>query len=100
MQRRRDHARSSDVGLEKGTAEGARDAMNLLRAEDALEWTMLSPSAHIERGERTGRFRLGRDQFLVDAEGNSRISVEDYALAMLDEAEKPRHRRCRFTVGY
>lgn len=84
----------------KGTAEGARDALNLLRAEAALEWTMLSPSAHIEPGERTGSFRLGGDQLLVDAGGNSRISVEDYAVAMLDEAEKPRHRRCRFPVGY
>lgn len=84
----------------KGTAEGARDALNLLRTETALDWTMLSPSAHIHPGERTGKFRLGTDQLLVDAEGNSHVSLEDYAVAMLDEAEKPQHRRSRFTVGY
>jgi putative NADH-flavin reductase len=84
----------------KGTAEGARDALDLLRTETALDWTMLSPSAHIHPGERTGRFRLGTDQLLVDAEGNSHVSLEDYAVAMLDEAEKPQHRRSRFTVGY
>jgi putative NADH-flavin reductase len=84
----------------KGTAEGARDALDLLRTETALDWTMLSPSAHIHPGERTGKFRLGTDQLLVDAEGNSHVSLEDYAVAMLDEAEKPQHRRSRFTVGY
>ena len=84
----------------KGTAEGAREALNLLRAEPALDWTMLSPSAHLEPGERTGKFRLGGDQLLVDAQGESRISVEDYAAAMIDEVQKPAHSRQRFTVGY
>ncbi|HRP95640.1 MAG TPA: NAD(P)-dependent oxidoreductase [Rhodocyclaceae bacterium] len=84
----------------KASAEGARDALHLLRAETGLDWTMLSPSAHIEPGERTGTFRLGTDQLLVDADGNSRISVADYAVAMLDEAAAPRHPRSRFTVGY
>jgi putative NADH-flavin reductase len=92
---------SSDFPAQwKGSAEGARDALHMLRAETGLDWTMLSPSVHIEPGERTGRFRLGTDQLLVDADGNSRISVEDYAVAMLDEAETPQHRRSRFTVGY
>ena len=84
----------------KGTAEGARQALGLLRAESALDWTLLSPSALIEPGERTGRFRLGTDQLLADAAGASRISVQDYAVAMLDELERPAHGRRRFTVGY
>ncbi|HEU0201306.1 MAG TPA: NAD(P)-dependent oxidoreductase [Burkholderiaceae bacterium] len=84
----------------KASAEGARDALNLLRAEAELDWTMLSPSAVIAPGERTGKFRLGKDQLLVAANGKSEISVEDYAVAMIDELEKPAHRRQRFTVGY
>jgi putative NADH-flavin reductase len=84
----------------KGTAEGARQVLNRLREEKSLNWTMLSPSAVIAPGERTGKFRLGGDQLLADAQGNSHISVEDYAVAMLDEMEKPAHERRRFTVGY
>jgi len=82
------------------TAEGARDGLNLLRHEQELDWTMLSPSALLERGARTGKFRLGADQLLVDAAGDSYISLEDYAAAMLDELEQPAHSRQRFTVGY
>lgn len=84
----------------RATAEGARQALQLLREEAGLAWTMLSPSALIAPGERTGRFRLGGDQLLADAEGNSRVSVEDYAVAMVDEMETPAHVRRRFTVGY
>lgn len=84
----------------KETAAGAREALTMLRTEDTLEWTFLSPSAYLEPGERTGKFRLGTDQLLVDAEGNSRISLEDYAVAMIDELERPAHSRKRFTVGY
>lgn len=84
----------------KATAEGAREALKLLRQEEALDWTMLSPSAIIAPGERTGRFRLGTDQLLIDANGQSHISVEDYAVAMIDELERPNHARRRFTVGY
>jgi putative NADH-flavin reductase len=72
----------------------------LLREEQELEWTMLSPSALLERGMRTGKFRLGTDQLLVDAAGESYISLEDYAVAMIDELERPTHSRQRFTVGY
>ena len=82
------------------TARGARDALALLKQEKQLDWTMLSPSAHIEPGQRSGKFRLGTDQLLVGADGESRISVEDYAVAMIDELEKPAHTRRRFTVGY
>lgn len=84
----------------KASAEGARDALKLLREEQHLNWTMLSPSAMIAPGERTGTFRLGTDQLLIDAKGDSRISIEDYAIAMIDELEKPAHPRKRFTVGY
>ncbi len=74
--------------------------LDLLKAETALDWTFLSPSALIQPGERTGKFRLGKDQLLVDADGNSAISAEDYAIALVDELEKPAHSRQRFTVGY
>jgi uncharacterized protein len=84
----------------RASAEGARDALNWLRAEPTLDWTMLSPSAVIFAGERTGSFRLGGDQLLMGADGQSRISLGDYAMAMLDEAERPAHRHQRFTVGY
>lgn len=84
----------------KATALGARDALNLLRDEQQLDWTMLSPAAMIEPGARTSVFRTGTDQLLVDASGESRISLEDYAIAMIDELERPAHTRSRFTVAY
>lgn len=84
----------------RATAEGARKALALLREQGGLDWTMLSPSAVIAPGERTGRFRLGGDQLLANEQGESRISVEDYAVAFIDELEKPAHSRRRFTVGY
>jgi len=73
--------------------------LDLLRAEMGLDWTFLSPSALFVAGERTGKFRLGKDQLLTNAEG-SRISFEDFAIALVDELEKPAHSRQRFTVGY
>lgn len=84
----------------KGSALGARDALSILREEGDLDWVMLSPPALIQPGERTGRFRLGRDALLTDADGHSKISVADYAVAMIDELERPAHRRTRFTVAY
>ncbi|MFE0176360.1 NAD(P)-dependent oxidoreductase [Streptomyces sp. NPDC059002] len=68
--------------------------------ETDVPWTYLSPSALFEPGARTGTFRLGKDELLVDAAGNSSISMEDLAIALLDEAERPAHHRGRFTVGY
>jgi uncharacterized protein len=65
-----------------------------------LDWTFLSPSRIFFAGERTGVFRMGTDQLLVDAGGKSSISFEDYAIALIDELEKPAHVRRRFTVGY
>ena len=74
--------------------------LDRLKQEAELDWTFLSPSAFFVPGERTGQFRLGKDQLLVDAKGDSRISFEDYAIALADELENPRHLRQRFTVGY
>ena len=74
--------------------------LDLLRAEKDLDWTLLSPSALFVPGERTGKFRLGNDRLLVDSEGNSTVSFEDFAVAMSDELEHPAHSRRRFTVGY
>ncbi len=84
----------------KQGALATREALNMLRKEASLEWTFLSPSADLSPGQRTGQFRLGTDQLLTNAQGESRISVEDYAMAMIDEVEKPKHIRRRFTVGY
>ena len=74
--------------------------LDQLRQEQALDWVFLSPAAMLVPGERTGNYRVGADQLLSDANGESRISLEDYAVAMLDEAERPRHSRQRFTVAY
>lgn len=73
--------------------------LDILRKEPSLDWTFLSPSALFIPGERTGKFRLGGDQLLVNDKGSS-ISFEDYAIAMADEIETPAHSRRRFTVGY
>jgi uncharacterized protein len=73
--------------------------LDLLRGEKILDWTFLSPSAMFGAGERTGKFRLGKDQLLTNDKGSS-ISFEDYAIAAVDELEKPAHSRQRFTVGY
>lgn len=81
-------------------AEPARKVKNNLVASGTDDWTYLSPSIMIGPGERTGKFRLGDDVVLKDAEGNSHISYEDYAVAMIDEAENPKHQGKRFTVGY
>lgn len=70
------------------------------RAEREVDWAYLSPPALLEPGERTGAYRVGTDELLIDARGESRISIEDFAVALLDEAERPRHHRTRFTVGY
>lgn len=78
-----------------------RDILNDLKAEGGdLDWTYLSPAAFIQPGERTGKFRLGTDQLVTDEKGESRISAEDYAIALVDEVEKPAHLKQRFTVAY
>ncbi len=83
----------------KAEAAAGSAFLDLLRKETKLDWTFLSPSAMFVPGQRTGKFRLGGDQLLVNEKGSS-ISFEDYAIAMADEIEKPMHSRKRFTVGY
>lgn len=78
---------------------GAR-FLERLKTETELDWTFLSPSAEFTPGTRTGHFRIGDDRLLSDAEGRSHISMEDFAIAMVDELERPAHSRRRFTVGY
>lgn len=74
---------------------------DFLMPETELDWVFLSPSANLEAGARTAKFRLGKDDLLVDqATGQSHISVLDYAVAMIDELEQAEHHRERFTVGY
>ena len=84
----------------KAEAEKGVAFLERLRQERQLNWTFLSPSALFEAGNRTGKFRLGTDQLLVDSAGKSWISFEDFAVAMADEIERPAHIRARFTVGY
>jgi uncharacterized protein len=78
--------------------KGAAYLEQLRRSE--LDWTFLSPSRAFVAGERTGKFRLGKDQLLFDAAGKSSISYDDYAIALVDELEHPKHIKQRFTVGY
>jgi putative NADH-flavin reductase len=78
---------------------GAVFLENLLQEKD-LDWTFLSPSAEFVEGERTGTFRVGKDDLLVSSAGRSWITFADYAITMMDEVEAPKHTRQRFTVGY
>jgi putative NADH-flavin reductase len=84
----------------KAEAEAGAAFLDLLRAEQELNWTFLSPSALFVAGERTGKFRLGTEQLLTAADGKSWISFEDFAVALADEIERPAYIRRRFTVGY
>jgi uncharacterized protein len=84
----------------KTEAGAGREFLRKLRGERDLDWVMLSPSAVFAPGERTGKFRLGEDTLLTAADGKSHVSMEDYAIAMVDEIERPKHHRARFTVGY
>ena len=74
--------------------------LNTLMNEKAIDWIFFSPAGTLEPGKRTGKFRLGKDDLIVDENGISHISVEDYAVAMVDELENPKHHYERFTIGY
>lgn len=90
------------IGLPREYAaavKGHRDALEVYRLSNR-RWTYFSPAAEIGAGERTGRFRIGGDQLLTDAEGRSRISFEDAAVALVDEAELPKFVQRRFTAAY
>jgi putative NADH-flavin reductase len=85
----------------KGEAVAQRFALNYLRNEAGdLEWTYISPPALIETGERRGDYRIAVDELLRDENGDSRISIADYADALLDELEDPKWIRARFTLAY
>ncbi|GAB3448739.1 NAD(P)-dependent oxidoreductase [Insolitispirillum peregrinum] len=81
-------------------SKGAEVLDRLRQEPEGLDWTFLSPAAMFIPGSRTGQFRLGQDSLLVAADGTSSISFEDYAVALVDELERPAHLRQRFTVGY
>ncbi|MEV6591751.1 NAD(P)-dependent oxidoreductase [Streptomyces acidicola] len=76
------------------------DALDYYRTVTDVDWTNISPAAMIEPGTRTGSYRTALEDLITDDDGNSTITVEDYAVALLDEIEQPSHRRQRFTVGY
>jgi putative NADH-flavin reductase len=80
-------------------AKAHHKALNVLRAS-TIDWTYLAPAAYFEPGTRTGKFRLGTDELIANEQHESRISMEDYAIALVDELEKPQHRRQRFSIGY
>jgi len=81
-------------------AQAARDALHRISEENDLEWSFVSPAPILAPGERTGHFRLGDDTVLMDGDQPGRISVEDLAVAIVDELETPRHVRRRFTLAY
>ena len=74
--------------------------LNTLMNENDIDWIFFSPAGTLEPGKRTGKFRLGKDDLIIDENGISHISVEDYAVAMVDELENPKHHCERFTIGY
>ena len=84
----------------KPGSRATSEALEALKNSPELEWSFLAPAAMLEPGERTGNFRLGGDQLLTDEKGESRISVQDYAVAMIDELEARKHIRQRFSVAY
>jgi hypothetical protein len=71
-----------------------------LESEKAIDWVFFSPAGDLHPGTRTGKFRLGKDDMIVNENGENKISVQDYAVAMVDELENPAHHQERFTIGY
>jgi uncharacterized protein len=87
----------------KPIAQAHADALDVYRREAAavgLDWTYVSPADVIEPGDRTDRYRTGGDDLVVDAAGKSTISAEDFAVALVDELQRPRNMRRRMTVAY
>lgn len=82
-----------------GLAKAHDTVLQHLRAS-SVTWTSFSPAAYFDPGERTGKFRLGTDDLITGPDGQSRISMEDYAIATIDELEHPAHLKARFTIGY
>jgi putative NADH-flavin reductase len=84
----------------KAVSLAHREALKIYQKTTDLDWTFASPSAEIMPGERTGKFRTATNQLLTDANGKSHISMEDYAVGIIDEIENPMHIREVFTIGY
>ena len=84
----------------KTGATAARDYLNIIKKENDLDWTFLSPAIHLHPGARTGVFRLGTDQPVFDADHKSEITVEDMAVAIINELEQNQFIKKRFTLGY
>jgi putative NADH-flavin reductase len=84
----------------RAEAQAGFELLEALRATSDVSWTMICPSAQFMPGERTGAYRIGRDELLTGPDGRSRISMEDFAIAVVDEIERGDHRGQRFTVGY
>lgn len=84
----------------KNMALAMREVLGVLSKEHQLDWVFVAPSALLVPGERTGQFRLGLNQLLVNEKGESKISTQDFAVAMVNELEEPKHHQQRFTVGY
>lgn len=90
----------AEKGIQPPTSKPAALAYEAIRATGDLDWTAISPPASIQPGQRTGKFRLGLDHLPEDDEGVSLISREDFAVAILDEIEAPKHIKRRFTAAY
>jgi putative NADH-flavin reductase len=90
----------ADKGIQPPTSKPASLAYEEIRKVKDLDWTAISPPASIQPGRRTGKFRRGLDKLIEDKEGQSQISREDFAVAILDELEKGKHIRKRFTAAY
>jgi uncharacterized protein len=90
----------AEKGIQPPTSKPAALALAEVQKVTDLDWTAISPPASIQPGTRTGKFRLGRDHLIEDDKGKSEISREDFAIAILDEIEKPKHIRQRFTAAY
>ena len=89
----------AEKGIQPPTSKPAALALAEVQKVTDLDWTAISPPASIQPGTRTGKFRLGRDHLIEDDKGKSEISREDFAIAILDEIEKPKHIRQRFTAA-
>ncbi|GAA0600220.1 NAD(P)H-binding protein [Kribbella sandramycini] len=81
-------------------AEACNAQFDLVRAADEVDWTYASPPDLLEPGARTGSYRLGTDELVIAVDGRSSISLADFAIALVDEAERAKYRQQRFTAGY
>jgi putative NADH-flavin reductase len=90
---------SLPAALQRGEPGALRNVLASLKASD-INWTFFSPALSIRPGEKTGKYRLGSDTLITDADGNSRISAEDYAHALVNELENPKYERSQMTIAY